>query len=177
MSNFDKSLEVVLAHEGGFVDNPLDRGGPTNMGITQKSLSEYCDRNRLPEARVQDLTVTMAKALYQVQFWVPLQLYAVPDDNLATVILDLAVLRGSSALVREIQAHLPGTAQDGVMGEQTSLLFQRFLKKADPKKFAMDIILHEQYLMAVLAKNHPEQSTFLPGWISRTQDLLRLVCL
>ena len=35
MAGFEEWVEMVLEHEGGYVDDPNDRGGQTNMGITQ----------------------------------------------------------------------------------------------------------------------------------------------
>ena len=36
--NFDHSLEMLLHHEGGFVNHPKDPGGVTNLGTCdQKS--------------------------------------------------------------------------------------------------------------------------------------------
>jgi lysozyme family protein len=32
--NFDKALAAVLVHEGGYVNNPKDPGGMTNLGCT-----------------------------------------------------------------------------------------------------------------------------------------------
>ena len=32
--NFNRSVEAVLKHEGGFVNHPADPGGATNKGIT-----------------------------------------------------------------------------------------------------------------------------------------------
>ena len=39
--NFEKSLELILHHEGGFVDHPEDPGGATNKGITLDTYSGY----------------------------------------------------------------------------------------------------------------------------------------
>ena len=41
MSHFDRSLPLVLANEGGYVNHPADRGGATNKGVTQASFDVY----------------------------------------------------------------------------------------------------------------------------------------
>ena len=33
-SNFESSLDILLGHEGGYVNHPEDPGGRTNYGIT-----------------------------------------------------------------------------------------------------------------------------------------------
>lgn len=42
--NFEKALEFLFPSEGGYVNNKKDRGGPTNMGITQTTLNSYRKR-------------------------------------------------------------------------------------------------------------------------------------
>ena len=39
--NWDKSFEMVLAHEGGFVNHPKDPGGMTNLGVTKAAWEGY----------------------------------------------------------------------------------------------------------------------------------------
>ena len=36
MSNFEKCLEIILHHEGGYVNHPKDQGGETNLGVTKR---------------------------------------------------------------------------------------------------------------------------------------------
>jgi lysozyme family protein len=40
----DAMFDDVLRREGGFVDHPADRGGPTKYGITQRTLGHYLGR-------------------------------------------------------------------------------------------------------------------------------------
>ena len=34
--NYDKCIETILHHEGGYVNHPDDPGGETNLGVTKK---------------------------------------------------------------------------------------------------------------------------------------------
>jgi len=38
--NFERSLALVLQHEGGYVNHPSDPGGRTNLGVTQRVWEE-----------------------------------------------------------------------------------------------------------------------------------------
>lgn len=39
--NFDKMLKFVLLREGGYSNNPNDKGGETNKGITYQIYNSY----------------------------------------------------------------------------------------------------------------------------------------
>ena len=43
--NFEKCFEMLLKHEGGFVDHPKDPGGVTNLGITKRVMQDFLDRD------------------------------------------------------------------------------------------------------------------------------------
>jgi lysozyme family protein len=47
--NIRRLINDVLAKEGGYVDHPADKGGPTNFGITQATLSRYLERVVTPD--------------------------------------------------------------------------------------------------------------------------------
>ncbi len=42
-TTFEEIIEVVLAHEGGFVDDPDDKGGATNWGVTQAVWEDFLE--------------------------------------------------------------------------------------------------------------------------------------
>ena len=39
--NFEKCLEMILHHEGGYVNHPRDPGGETNFGVTKRVYEEW----------------------------------------------------------------------------------------------------------------------------------------
>ena len=55
-ANFDKCLEMLLEHEGGFVNHPRDPGGITNLGVTKLTYERWLGRS-VTEQEMRDLTV------------------------------------------------------------------------------------------------------------------------
>ena len=43
-NNFEASLDILLEHEGGYVNHPEDPGGRTNYGITQRVYENFLGR-------------------------------------------------------------------------------------------------------------------------------------
>lgn len=168
MSNFDVSIEYVLTNEGSFIDNPNDKGGPTNYGITQRTLSLY----RKAICRwddVKNLSVLEARAIYRELFWIPMRLDLIGDINVATAILDVAVNKGQQSAVYCSQ-RAAGISVDGVMGPHSrdainGMTRFQFLSKFIP-------CVQNEYIDLVL--NNPSQIEFLRGWINRSQRLLIL---
>lgn len=124
-ANFDKCLKFILQFEGGFTNDPKDPGGPTNLGITQSTLSAFIGR-QATIAEVRALTPAKAGAIYRAKFW-----DHVNGDNLP-VGIDLAVFdfgvhsgpsRGVAALQRAVKV-----ADDGSLGPVTTAAANR----ADP---------------------------------------------
>ena len=42
--NFEIALQALLKHEGGFVNDPRDPGGMTNLGVTKKVWEAFVGR-------------------------------------------------------------------------------------------------------------------------------------
>lgn len=173
MANFNMAIATVLGNEGGYVDNPADRGGPTNYGITQTTLDYWRTENKRPLFSVDQLSLAEAKIIYQDLYWTPLQLDAISNQVLATVCLDLAVLRGVTSIIKNIQLNC-AVAVDGKMGPLTTLAFQRQALQ-NARSLALEIVLHAQYLCADFCVRNPLQLQFLDDWITRTQNLVRMV--
>ncbi|MGC1464306.1 MAG: glycosyl hydrolase 108 family protein [Pseudolabrys sp.] len=67
-SSYGAALARVLAHEGGYSNNPSDPGGPTNFGIT---IADYRKDVKLgaTAADVRAMKVDDAKAIYRARYW------------------------------------------------------------------------------------------------------------
>ena len=110
---FDDIIEVVLHHEGGYVNDPKDPGGETNFGIAKRSH---------PDGDIKNLTEEGAKEIYKEHYW---DRNKVEDltENLRHIYFDMCVNQGRSRAVRIMQraANAKGAnlKVDGGMGPKT----------------------------------------------------------
>ena len=68
MSNAQTAINQVLVHEGGFVNHPADRGGPTNYGITKKVYEEFVGRP-VSIQEIKDMPIGNVVAIYKEKYW------------------------------------------------------------------------------------------------------------
>lgn len=108
MSAFDQAFEIVVGHEGGYVDNPADPGGETKYGVSKRAH---------PDVDIANLTLDGAKQIYKAQYWDKLFLDTA-DPRLALAAFDAAVNNGVGAATKWLQSAL-GVAADGIIGSAT----------------------------------------------------------
>ena len=58
--NWDNCFNMVLQHEGGYVNDPRDPGGRTNLGVTQRAWESYWNRSS-SEEEMRKLTPNVVK--------------------------------------------------------------------------------------------------------------------
>lgn len=116
-TNFERCLELVLKHEGGFVNHPKDPGGATNFGVTQKVYDAYRKTRARPKQSVRFITEDETKAIYKFQYWDRVQGDFLPR-GLDYAVFDFAVNSGVGRASKYLQACV-GAKQDGVIGALT----------------------------------------------------------
>ena len=111
--NFDDIIEVVLHHEGGYVNDPDDPGGETNFGIAKRSH---------PDVDIANLTKEGAKEIYYQDYWMKNRFPQLPDD-LKHIYFDMCVNQGRGRAVKILQraANAKGAdlKVDGGLGPKT----------------------------------------------------------
>jgi hypothetical protein len=117
---FDTCLAFALREEGGYVDNPADPGGATNMGITLATYREWSDNPDLGAAQVQDMTRRTAEAIYRSSYWNPLCADALPQ-GVDLSVFDRGVNAGIWRSARLLQRAIgfTGDEVDGCIGPKT----------------------------------------------------------
>ncbi len=115
--SIDALIDDILVREGGFVDHPADRGGPTHYGITQATLSRW-RQQPVTVQDVQALTLEEARAIYRHDYIERPGFLRIPDERLRALLVDWGVHSGPQTAIRALQRVL-GVRLDGVLGPQT----------------------------------------------------------
>ena len=116
--NFDKCMEMLLQHEGGFVDgNKIgDPGGLTNMGVTKKTWDDFYGDD-IDEQRMRNITVEDIKPIYRTNYWDRCRCQDLPS-GVDWAVFDWAVNSGPGRAAKALQKAV-GAFEDGVVGPQT----------------------------------------------------------
>jgi hypothetical protein len=158
--NFPKSLAAVLVHEGGFVNNPKDPGGMTNLGCTKAVWEEHCG-HIVDEKAMRALTPTDVGPLYKRKYWDKVQGDELPS-GVDYVVFDAAINSGAGRAAKWLQACV-GVEPDGGIGPKTLAA----VKAHDPKELVQDYAKRRLSFMMSL----PTWETFGKGWTRRVNEV------
>jgi len=158
---------MVLTREGGYVDHPADRGGPTNYGVTLGLLKEYKKKD-VSTADVKNLTLAEAIDLYYNRYVVKCGLDKL-DPMLRDLVLDSVVNHGESGGIKMVQRAI-GEVEDGKCGPRTIAA-----ANSQPRLTYYGIIQSRMKKYAGIVNSDPSQLVFLAGWINRLSAFVRPV--
>ena len=173
----DGLIDALIDREGGFVDHPADRGGPTCFGITQAVARAhgYAGPMRL-------LPRSEAVAIYLRLYWARPRLEEIArrSGRLAAELFDTGVNMGPAVAITFLQRALtalnrggkdfPDLTPDGRVGPATLTALDTFLKirgKSSGETVllrALEALQGERYLR--LAERRPANEAFLYGWLA-----------
>ena len=172
MKPFDYAFEQTLMSEGGYSDDPADRGGKTNWGITEKTLNEAYLKGIVTTCYVSELKKEEARTIYKAFYWDPLKLDSVLSPAIAAEIFDTAVNMGKTAATKIVQESLNYLGEslkvDGIMGSATiSRLNKWITRDARALWVCLNGFQFQRYVQIV--ENNTTQKRCARGWTKRIQ--------
>ena len=147
---FKKALNFVLDREGGYVNNPNDKGGATNKGITQNTYNSYLKSKGLASKDVKNITNKEVEDIYYSRYWLDAGCEKM-SPVFAVICFDTAVNMGVSRVKPFLQA----------------------CQYSDP-----DVFLLERIRKYNEFARTPSQRGFLHGWLNRVfalQDFIKTI--
>jgi lysozyme family protein len=163
-NNFDACLEIILHHEGGYVNHPRDPGGRTNLGVTQRVYEEWVG-HPVSEAIMRGLTVSHVKALYKARYWAVVKADEIPA-GLDLCVFDFAVNAGPGRAARYLQ-RLVGATEDGQIGPRTLSAVTQFVRDVG----AEEAVKRYQDSRRTYYKKLATFPTFGRGWMRRVMEV------
>lgn len=156
--NFAVCIAEILQQEGGFVNNPADPGGATNLGITKATLEAFREKP-VTEDDVRNLTKDEAQEIYRAKYWNVMRCNDLPP-GIDLMVFDFGVNAGPQRSVKLLQK-AAGVTIDGSVGPITLAA----VRAADPAeliaRFAQGRMDHYRSLATF--------ETFGRGWTNRTE--------
>lgn len=173
----DEYIDDLIKREGGYVDHPSDRGGPTNWGVTEAVARAYGYRGPM-----QAMPRTLAEEIYFKRYWTEPRFNQVEQLSpiLADEMLDTGVNMGTQWPGRFLQRALnvlnergtvyPDLTVDGRIGAMTLDALRRYLarRKGEKGVLVMLRLMDAQQAMRYLeiAEGKQTQEDFMFGWVA-----------
>ena len=159
-TNFSQCLAIVLTEEGGYTNDPNDRGGPTNFGITLEDLKEWRGKDVTADD-VKNMSKEEAQEIYRSKYWNPMQCGDLPNGiDLET--FDFGVNAGIRTSIKTLQSVI-GVDVDGSVGPITLSAAKAADARTVIQKFSERRL---DYYRAL-----PEWPHFGTGWTNRTNSV------
>ena len=158
--NWDKCFQLVLEHEGKYVNDPRDPGGRTNLGVTQRAWESYWNRSS-SEEEMRRLTPNIVKPFYRAMYWDKIRGDDLPF-GVDYAAYDFAVNSGVGRASKYLQ-QIAGVTADGVIGPKSL----EAIKACDPKE-TVDALCN---MRLDFLKRLPTFGTFGKGWTRRVTEV------
>ncbi len=172
MAEFSKAFQLMIAHEGGYVNDPDDPGGETYKGVARKIFSKWEGWTKIDILKRQsdfpanlDRDTEIQEAVshfYQVNFWDKMNGDQITNQEIANSIFDFGVNAGVSASASLAQMVI-GTTADGVIGPQSITSLNSF--NADHFLASFTVAKIARYISIV--KKRPTSRKYFYGWVCR----------
>lgn len=155
----------ILRWEGGFVDDPLDRGGATNKGITIGTFRNFYGKEATVE-QLKNITDEQWLHIFKSGYWDKWKADDIENQSIANIVVDWAWGSGAATSIKQVQKIL-GVAVDGIVGDDTLTA----INIAGQRSLFVKIHNRRIEFVENIVKRDPSQARFLKGWKNRINSL------
>ncbi len=170
MAKLEKLIPLIEKWEGGYVNDPDDKGGPTNMGVTLKTWQKCgYDKNGDGVIDKQDLRLVTRDEMIQVilkpHYWDVWQADKIRNQSVANLLVDWLWCSGPRTIV--IIQHLLDLKTDGIVGKKTLRAINSY---PNQEKLHLQIKTARIYFIDKLCEIEAKNNKFKRGWKNRISD-------
>ena len=169
MASVEKLVPFILKWEGGFVNDPDDLGGATNMGVTIATYKVYRKRKGLSEPTVDDLKhlsnnewIDILKSLY----WDRWKADQIENQSVANIVVDWIWASGNYGI--KIPQQILNVKVDGIVGPKTI----DAVNSRNPRELFDMIKIARFDFIEDICRKRPANNKFKRGWLNRINDFV-----
>lgn len=159
-------ISAILRREGGYVNHPADRGGPTKYGITVATLAQWRG-HPVDGADIAGLTEEEARRIYGALYITRPKFDLIADERLRALVIDCGVNHGVGTAAKMLQ-RAAGVTDDGKVGPATLAA----VNGADAGRLYLRVLAERIKFYGRIITNDPKQSAFAAGWMARAAEFL-----
>ena len=190
MADFNTAINPVLQSEGGYVDDPDDKGGETICGISRVHHPDWQGWEKvdgMKEARNININEminiffqngegsALIRDFYITNYWSKIRGNDIEDQNLADKLLDVAINLGYKRAAKFLQRALNAVnyrqseiAVDGIIGNQSLSSLKSVVANRTALLPKIINIMQGIHYINIIRKDRG-QGKFLRGWLSRVK--------
>lgn len=170
MAGINILAPFILSFEGGFVNDPFDRGGATNKGVTIGTWRKIgYDKDGDGDIDVADLRLISERdavdRVMRPYYWDRWKADRIKSQSVANILVDW--VWGSGAHGIKIPQRILGVKDDGIVGPKTLAA----LNACDPRDLFNDIKAHRGMFIDNIIRKNPSQSRYRAGWQRRLDSI------
>ena len=170
MANLEELLPFIEKWEGGYVNDPQDLGGATNMGVTIGTWKTVgYDKDGDGDIDVDDLKqITredMKECVLRPHYWNRCRADEIKSQAIANIMVDWVWASGVTG-IKQVQTLL-GVKVDGIVGEKTL----NAINSAQQRD--LFLLIKEARIAYVehICTKRPANLRFRKGWLRRIEDI------
>lgn len=189
MADINKILPMIFKWEGGFINDPTDRGGATNMGVTIGTWKQVgYDKDGDGDIDVDDLKLLtkddVVSRVLRPHYWNRWKADGINNQSVANILVDW--VWGSGVHGIKIPQRILNVVQDGMVGEKTLAALNNY---PDQKElFGKIFQARVDFINGIVERSVSDyekkigrkasesellkytQKRFLKGWMNRLND-------
>ncbi|MCK9422210.1 MAG: peptidoglycan domain protein [Bacteroidales bacterium] len=170
MARIEILAEKLFRWEGRFVDNPADKGGATNRGVTIATWQSMgFDKDGDGDIDREDIRLLSQDDCLEVLrhfYWDRWRADEIKNQAIANMLVDWLWLSGMWGII--IPQRLLQVADDGIAGPVTITT----LNRVNPGEFLIRVYKARLAFIRNIIRNDPSQKVFEKGWINRLNDFI-----
>lgn len=169
MAQYNKLIPHILKWEGGWGNDPVDKGGPTMKGVTLATYTIYCYSKGRPtptQKQLKAITKDEWEDIFKSMFWDKWKADEIKSQSIANLLVDWTWTSGQPGI--KYPQQVLGVVADGKVGPKTLAALNNYPNQKELWQKLWN--RRKKHFEAIVTAN-PSQKKFLKGWLNRLNDM------